>query len=269
VTQEAAPCAFTITPTRQSIGAGGDSSTTVTVAAIEGCAWTASSSVSWITVTSGGSGSGNGTVTLAVAANEGDERTATLTIAGQPFTVTQAAAPSACTYTISPTAQAVGGEGGAGAPVAVTAAAGCTWTATSGASWITVTSGASGRGNGTVNFSVARNGGPARTGMLTIAERTFTVTQAAGPACEYTIAPTGQSIGPLGGPGVAISVAAATGCGWTAGSGAPWISVTSGASGSGNGTVTFGVDPNIGQTRTGTLAVAGRTFTVTQAGVVQ
>jgi hypothetical protein len=45
-------------------------------------------------------------------------------------------------------------------------------------SWITITSGASRTGTGTVTFTVAANTGGARTGTLTIAGSTFTVTQA-------------------------------------------------------------------------------------------
>jgi hypothetical protein len=45
-------------------------------------------------------------------------------------------------------------------------------------SWITVTSGSPGIGNGTVNYSVAANtGATSRTGALTIAGKTFTVQQ--------------------------------------------------------------------------------------------
>ncbi|MQA28987.1 MAG: hypothetical protein GEU82_03985, partial [Luteitalea sp.] len=224
VTQEAAPCAFTLTPTRESIGADGGSGT-VAVAAAAGCAWTAGSNAPWITVTSGASGSGNGTVGFAVAANAGDARTGTLTIAGQTFTVAQG---DDCGYTITPTGQSIGASGGAGAPVAVAAAGGCTWTTTSGEPWITVTSGATGSGNGTVGFSVAANPGAARTGTLTIAGRTFTVTQAAAPAaCTYTIMPAGQSLAAGGGAGTPVAVAAAAGCTWTAASGVPWITVTS------------------------------------------
>jgi hypothetical protein len=63
--------------------------------------------------------------------------------------------------------------------VAVTTQATCAWTAVSNATWITVTSGAAGTGNGTVGFSAAANTGAARTGTLTIAGQTFTVTQSA------------------------------------------------------------------------------------------
>jgi hypothetical protein len=63
----------------------------VTVTTTSGCAWTAGSNAPWLTITSGASGTGNGTVGFAAAANTGVARTGTLTIAGQPFTVTQAA----------------------------------------------------------------------------------------------------------------------------------------------------------------------------------
>ncbi len=53
-----------------------------------------------------------------------------------------------------------------------------TWTAVSNASWITVTSGASGNGNGTVGYSVQANSTKqARNGTIAIAGQTFTVNQ--------------------------------------------------------------------------------------------
>jgi hypothetical protein len=58
----------------------------------------------------------------------------------------------------------------------VTAGAGCAWTATSGETWITITSGARGSGNGTVGYSVAPSKGPGtRSGRLKVAGVTFTV----------------------------------------------------------------------------------------------
>lgn len=83
-----------------------------------------------------------------------------------------------CTYSISPTSSSQPAGGGTGS-VSVTAAAGCTWSAISNATFITITSGASGTGNGTVNYSVASNPtSTSRTGTMTIAGQTFTVTQA-------------------------------------------------------------------------------------------
>jgi Zn-dependent metalloprotease len=83
-----------------------------------------------------------------------------------------------CTFSISPTSASQPAGGGTGS-VTVTAGAGCAWTAVSNATFITITSGSSGSGNGTVNYSVASNAGTgSRTGTLTIAGQTFTVTQA-------------------------------------------------------------------------------------------
>jgi hypothetical protein len=53
----------------------------------------------------------------------------------------------------------------------------CAWTARSNDSWITVTAGASGTGNGTVRFTVAANPGKKRNGTLTVAGDTVRVEQ--------------------------------------------------------------------------------------------
>jgi len=83
-----------------------------------------------------------------------------------------------CSYNISPTSSSQPAGGGTGS-VSVTATAGCSWTAVSNATFITITSGSSGTGNGTVNFTVSANTGTSsRTGTLTIAGLTHTVTQA-------------------------------------------------------------------------------------------
>ncbi|HEV8617482.1 MAG TPA: pre-peptidase C-terminal domain-containing protein [Methylomirabilota bacterium] len=89
--------------------------------------------------------------------------------------------------TITPTSRSATAAGGANT-VGVTAVTGCAWTATSNVAWITITSGASGTGNGTVGYTVATNTGAARTGTATIAGRTFTVNQGAA-ACNTTSAP--------------------------------------------------------------------------------
>ena len=59
----------------------------------------------------------------------------------------------------------------------------------------------------------------------------------------------------------------ATGCSWTATSNANWIGITSGNAGSGNGMVTYAIDPNLDAiARKGTLSVAGQTVSLAQAG---
>jgi hypothetical protein len=99
----------------------------------------------------------------------------TISIAGQTHTVTQS---SGCTFSINPTSDHPSKNPQTGVTINVTAGAGCTWTAVSNDTWITVLTGASGTGNGTVTFSVSNNStGSNRTGTITIAGRTFTVTQ--------------------------------------------------------------------------------------------
>ena len=83
-----------------------------------------------------------------------------------------------CNYSLSSASQNIPATAGIGS-VNVIAASGCAWTAASNAAWVTVTSGASGNGNGTVNFSVAANTGAGRTGTITAAGQTFTINQAA------------------------------------------------------------------------------------------
>ncbi|MEO7192392.1 MAG: BACON domain-containing carbohydrate-binding protein [Vicinamibacterales bacterium] len=258
---QAGGCTASINPTSQSLGASGGAGTSIAVTAPAGCAWTSTSNDAWITRTGGATGSGNGTVTFTVAANSGPSRTGTLTVAGQTFTVNQA---GGCTSSVNPTSQNIGAGGGSGTGIAVTAAAGCTWSSVSNDSWITVTAGATGSGNGSVTFTVASNSGAPRTGTLTVAGQTFTVTQAGG--CAYSIAPSSKTVAQGGGTGGPVAVTTAAGCTWTAVSGVSWVTITSGATGSGNGSVGFSVASNPGAPRSGTLTIAGQTFTVSQGG---
>ncbi len=87
-------CAYSISPTSLTIGAGGGAGNTISVTAQAGCNYTAVSNNAFITITGGASGSGNGTVIFAVAANSGAVRTGTITVAGQTFTINQAASPT-------------------------------------------------------------------------------------------------------------------------------------------------------------------------------
>ncbi len=254
---QSAGCTFAIMPQSQQVAAaGGD--VTVNVTAADGCAWTAASKDSWITVTSGSSGSGNGTVKLTVGASSGGSRTGTVTIAGQTFTVTQG---SGCTYSIAPTTASIPSAGWTGS-VAVTAGAGCSWTATSSVSWLTISSGASGSGNGTVQYSAPATAGGQRSGTMTIAGQTFTVNQGSG--CVFAIAPDSANVPSTGGTG-SIAVTTDASCSWTVNGSTPWLTITSGASGSGNGKVDYKVDATTGAARSATLTIADQTFTLNQA----
>jgi lysyl endopeptidase len=87
-----------------------------------------------------------------------------------------------CTYTLPSTSIFYTAQEAIGA-VTINATSGCGWTASSNASWITITTaGRSGTGNGYVLFSVAANTGAAqRIGTITVADQAFTITQAGVP----------------------------------------------------------------------------------------
>src|SRR5439155_3952866 len=90
---------------------------------------------------------------------------------------------------------------------------GCTWTVTSNASWISVTSGGTGTGRATVNYTAAANpGSSTRSGTLAIAQQTFTVTQDGAP-CNAALSPTSQDFPASGGSGT-VSVGMPDGCAW-------------------------------------------------------
>jgi hypothetical protein len=251
-------CSFMLDSMNHNFVAPGGSSS-VGVTANMGCGWNAVSNDAFIIIDSGTPGSGNGTVNYHVTANTGPMRTGTMTIAGITFTVTQDAA---CAFMLSSTSQSFTNAGGSDS-VNVITGGGCTWMAVSNNAFIMITMGSSGSGNGTVNYSVAANVGPARMGTMTIAGITFTVNQADG--CMFTLSRNHQSFAGAGGPGSVNVIASDSGCPWTASTTATFIHITSGTPGTGNGALQYTVDPNPGPTiRSDTITIAGHTYTVYQ-----
>jgi hypothetical protein len=93
-------CTFTLgsNSANEPAGLGFDSVTVTTGAS---CVWTASSNSSWLTITAGAFGFGSADLAFSFTANSASTtRTAVLTIAGQTFTVTQAAG-TASVYSLS------------------------------------------------------------------------------------------------------------------------------------------------------------------------
>jgi all-beta uncharacterized protein len=108
-----------------------------------------------------------------VQANSGSERSTTVIIAGQSFALHQ---EGSCSYKIKPT-NYHSGRGPDDIDIDVTTEAGCTWTASSNVSWVTVAEGSSGTGKGKVRLLVQANDGPARETVLTIAGQPFELRQ--------------------------------------------------------------------------------------------
>src|SRR6185436_3752673 len=228
------------------------------------CAWDVSTAATWITGLTPANGQGSHDVDFRVAVNDGAAaRDGEIVVNNSRVRVSQRAP---CRYDLAPLNQNVGVSGGP-ASVTLTTASECAWTATTDVSWITLSPPLSGSGAATVNFSVSptSNG---RSGGIIIGGQRATVSQVGpGGGCTFSIAPTNQSVAATGGPGTPVAVSTQGGCNWSAVSNVPWVTIVTGASGVGNGSVTFTVAANTGASRNGTLTIAGNTFTVSQAAV--
>jgi len=191
----ASSCTVTLGTVTTDVSAAGTTGT-IPVTAASACSWTAVSSASFLTISSGASGTGNGSVAYSIAANTGTARSASISINGSVVNFTQAAAtvqaPTGCAVTLSTTSVKINSGGGT-ANVGVTAASNCGWAATSNSSFLTVQ--ATATGNGTVVITAAANNGPARTGTVTIGGQTVTVTQDAGVFAAFNLFDPGQTTG--------------------------------------------------------------------------
>ncbi|MCU0226976.1 MAG: IPT/TIG domain-containing protein, partial [Bryobacterales bacterium] len=94
VTQTFSEATFTLGANSASFPFNGGNGTVTVTAVPAGAPWQATSNNPFIVITNGGSYTGTGTVTYSVATNPNETaRTGTITIAGQTFTVNQAANP--------------------------------------------------------------------------------------------------------------------------------------------------------------------------------
>jgi hypothetical protein len=97
----------------------------------------------------------------------------------------------ACSYSVTSDSQTVPNTAG-GYSLVLNAGTNCSWVDASNASWLTITSAASGSGTATINFSAAANTtGAPRVGTLTVAGIAYTVTQSATTAINFQTVPSG------------------------------------------------------------------------------
>jgi hypothetical protein len=261
-----APCTFAVSPLTQTITSSA-STGTVDVTSGEGCPWTASSNGTWLTITSGKTGTGTGTVAYSFTANTSTSstRATTLSVAGKTVSITQSAA---CGFTVSPTSKDFTPAGGTGTITVTPTRSDCAWTASvsTTATWITITAGQSGLGNGTVSYSVAVNSSTSsRSGSMTVAGRTVTITQAPDiSSCTYSTEYTSKSITWCGGERT-LGVTTQGSCPWTASSNASWLTIVL-SSQTGTTDLSYSVATNTtGSSRQATITVAGKAVTITQS----
>lgn len=250
----------------------------VTVTAPLDCKWTATTTNTWITITSGSSGAGNGTVTYSVAANTGaNELNGVIYIGSnneKQFTVKQSGtgAPST-TYTLTVTKPGTG-RGIVTASSGTISWNGNTGTATyTGSTAVTLTAVAA---SANLLVSGSTFGGwsgcdstSVTTCTVTMSSAktvtaTFTGSSTGSTACVTSITPPTMNFPAAGGSGT-ITVNAPSTCTWTASQGMDtWITIAAGSSGTVSGTVSYSVAANTGSLRSGNITIGDQRFTVTQ-----
>ena len=209
----ASSCSVTLGSVTTSVGSSATTGT-LPVTAASTCSWTAVSSASFLTVTSGATGTGNGSVGYSIAANTGADRSASIAVNGTSVNFTQSAfqlvAP-ACAISVS-TTNAKANSGGGPVSIALSTVSSCSWTATSNSPFLTITSGASGSGPGTIVVTAAQNTGASRTGTVTIGGTTVTITQDAGVLASFNLFDPGQTAGATNVCQIRSATGAATTC---------------------------------------------------------
>jgi len=157
---------------------------TLAIATTRDCSWSVSTSANWVAVANG-SGQGDASVPYTVAANPmAIARAAQIAVSDATLQLSQDAAP--CRFTLSASSGSVAAAGGT-LSAQLSTVTGCSWSATTDASWLTIPSGATGNATGTITMAAAPNTGAARTAHMTAGGLTFTVTQPVGTAPPKTI----------------------------------------------------------------------------------
>ena len=189
-----------------------------------------------------------------------------LSINNVRFTVSGFRDEPSCEYSVSPSSQPFLESGGTGGATVSTTSS-CSWSATSGESWITITGGSSGSGNGSVSYTVSSNPSTqSRSGTITVEGEVLTITQDGIP-CTYALSSGNASFGFAGGfagGSSSVGMTSLAGCNWTATSSQSWVTITAGASGNGNGTISYTVasNPTI-QARSATITAGGQVLNIT------
>jgi hypothetical protein len=120
-----------------------------------------------------------------------------------------------------------------------------------------------------VTYALAENTtNEMRNGTLSVGGQTITVRQQgrSSVSCTYELSQPFADYGPEGGSG-SFTVATVPECRWSAASDSPWVTINSGAQGSGNGTVRYAVGSNSAALgRDASITLGDRSFEVRQAG---
>ena len=178
--------------------------------------------------------------------------------------VTSVAGPTAtrCQASITNSSPSFAAAGGTGT-LAISVSRECAWTASTDASWIAITAGASGQGDGTVNYRVAANGdATTRRATIAVGDQGADIGQAAA-ACAFRISSPSNDLSATGDRAV-LDVRTQNACAWQARTDAAWASVEPDA-GTGEGQITVIVAANAGTARAVTIAIADTQVSLRQS----
>ena len=240
----------TISPTSTTFDRyGGTGSISVTAEA--GVSWSAVANSDWISV-SPTSGTSVGTVNYSVAEYPGVvSRVGTITIGGKTFSITQ----TGVDVSISPESTTKESDADIIA-VSINALATTQWTVTPNAPWISVIDKATGYGDYVLTLAI--NANPSferRTGTVSIGTATLTISQAGTTTAALSIDPVTATAAASGAYGN-IAVYATPDAAWTAESLSPWLTISEGSTGAGNGNIKYvaSANPTLSE-RTGQIVV--------------
>jgi hypothetical protein len=270
------PCTFALNPPSIEISSAAATGSFSVTASDPGCLWQAQSFGTGITVTLGGNGtSGSGAVNYSVTANTGGPRVGSIVVAsifagGSAFAITQDP-PNNCFFALSSTSSAIPTPGGTGTFAIKASQPTCAWTASSDSAFTTITSGNSGTGNGTVNFTVVSNSGSGRTANITVgnalgSSAVFSAIQISAFTCTFTLIPTSVNFTNDGGTGTIGATQSYSFCLWTAQSNNPDAVLLGRTSGANGDTLTYTVAQNPGPDRVLTITFGCQTLTIFQGG---
>lgn len=216
---------------------GGGGTITVTVDA--GVSWSAVANDSWIAV-SPASGTSVGTVSYTVSEYPGViSRVGSITIGGKVFSVTQ----TGVDVNLEPKQVAKSSDADI-IGVTVTALAQTGWTVVPNDPWISVIDKSSGYGDYVLTLAINSNPSFARrTGTVSVGSAILTIVQEGLSTASLTINPETATASPSGAYGN-VAVYATPDAPWTATSLTSWLTISEGATGTGNGNIKYVASAN-------------------------
>ncbi len=260
-----AQCTYSVTQSSFSAPAAGTTVVaplSLTVTTQSGCTTAATSQADWISIVNA-AGTGSRSISFSVTGNPGVVgRTGQWTVGDKTITVTQAAD---CSFILTPASASIPAARTPSSFSINASSNRCAWTAVPQDSWLSISLGGAGTGDGTSGYTAEQNLTPVpRASAIVVVNKSHTVNQAAG-NCSYTYGLGIPGIVPADGGTYKLPIS--TSCVWQVRSTVDWISFTSPTTGTGTGTVDVVIAKNAGfGQRSSRIENWNSPYTITQLG---